>query len=203
VDRALQFEPNNDTARQLRAVMRMAEGDHAGAKDDLDACLVARCTWDEKARALRLAQRAIIYHAALGEHSAALADLEKSIAAAKTPERKLESQLAALVVALRAGDEVAQTRLSQQVKALHGDHWFGQLARHVTEGEPTREALRSRAYEPRRRCALELAAGLRAELSGRASDAVRIYADPDAPTGTQNLSCLIARVATKALRGSP
>jgi serine/threonine protein kinase/tetratricopeptide (TPR) repeat protein len=203
LDRTLQVEPSNDTARQLRAAMRMDDGDHAGAKDDLDACLVARCTWDEKARALRLAQRAIIYHAALGEHSAALRDLRASVAASRSPERKLESQLAALAVALRVADETVQKQLLEQVRALHGDNWFGRLARHITEGEPPLGELQGRAYEPRRRCALRLAAGLRAELGGHRGEARRLYAGDGRAIDMPNLSCRMAQAASKALHGTP
>jgi tetratricopeptide (TPR) repeat protein len=69
IDRVLSLDPADNYGRRMRAIILMAQGKHKAAKRDLDYCLENQCINDQSRRALRHAQRGVLYFAGLGQYS--------------------------------------------------------------------------------------------------------------------------------------
>src|SRR5690606_24910650 len=106
-------------------------------------------------RALRQAQRGVVYYAAIGEYEAALDDLDKAIAAQPRDVDGFIYRLAAFAVAVRAKDPHEQARRQQDLIDDHeeGNLWHNRVTRLLT-GEQNYDTLVEATLRPLERCAL-------------------------------------------------
>jgi tetratricopeptide (TPR) repeat protein len=200
IDRVLAFDPADNLARRMRAILLLEHGDAAGARRDLDYCLENQCINEQARRALRHAQRGVVLYAALGDHARALDDLDKALLAEPRGVDAFGYRLAAAVISQRAGDEAAVLRWLEELKRPSSERtlWYHRIAA-VLRGDERYEALEQALHQPLQLCTLHLAAGLLAERRGDPQSARLSYARGAALPAPQELSCVLAAQAERAL----
>ncbi len=205
IDRVLQLDPAENWARRMRASLFMDEGKYDEARRDLDYCLENQCIREESRRALRHAQRGVVYHAARREWDAALEDLRVALASRPRQVDAFTFQLAGYAIALRSGDAAEAGRWKAALAAMPAaDAWYAPLAERPSV--KTDEALSSwharhhaRLFQPLQRCAVGLTAGLLAEAEGDAAAALGYYRKAGETGDPYDLACLLAKQAIAAL----
>ncbi len=205
IDRVLSLDPEDNLARRLRAHMLMVDGNHEGAKRDLDYCLENQCINDESRRPLRHAQRGVVYYAELDRHDEAVGELEKALAGGPREVDAFQYRLAALAVSLRKGDHVAEKRwLEALTRMRRGDRllWYHRLV-DLLKGDVQPETLEAMIRSPEQRCALFLVAGLRAEQAGNAEAATAYFGRTQQLGVPDELPCILAKQAERALTAAP
>ncbi len=200
IDRVLSLDPADNYGRRMRAHILMQQSKPAAAKRDLDYCLENQCINDQSRRALRLAQRAVVYYAAIGEHRVALAELDKATSGQPHTVDTFTYELAALAVALRMGDATEVGRRERLVLDHHqlGRRWHNRAAR-ILDGEESYDDILARTLRPLERCVVALAGGIAAERSGNVPDAVANYRDAADAGNPHDLACVLAAQAVEAL----
>jgi len=201
VDKVLRLDPADNWARRVRASLLMAEHKHDAAKRDLDYCLENPCIREENRRALRHAQRGVVYFAALGRYADALLDIERALAARPRHVDAFLYRLAGLAISVRAGDDAsAQGWLTalQDAAVDGGDLWYHQLVR-LLSGHGDDRLLQKRLYPPQQRCALALVGGIVAERAGDVATAVDRYRTGQTVGRPHELSCMLAGQALEAM----
>lgn len=192
VDSVLRIDPANNWARRVRAQIYMLEGKHALAKRDLDYCLENECIRTYARDALRYGQRAIVYHAAVGDHAAALKDLQ---AALDSHPRRVDAviyRLEALAISLAARDFAAQKHWLAALEPSGRDLWHDRIIE-LVHGRATFAALATTAkrssYD---RCLLALAGGVAAELAHDGPTALERYRMAAAAQEPHYPACILA-----------
>jgi len=192
VDSVLRIAPANNWARRVRAHLYMLEGKHALAKRDLDYCLENECIRTYARDALRYGQRAIVYHAAVGDYAAALKDLQ---AALDSHPRRVDAvvyRLEALAVSLGARDFAAQERWLAALEPSGWSLWHDRIIE-LVHGRATFAAVAASAerssYD---RCLLALAGGVAAELAHDGPTALKRYRMAAAAHEPHYPACILA-----------
>ncbi len=201
IDRVLSLDPSDNYGRRMRANILMNQGKHKAAKRDLDYCLENQCIRDQSRRALRHAQRGVVYYAALGENDLALVDLDKALGAQPRDVDAFVYRLSALAVALRAQDSEEQSRRYQTLLAHHGkgDLWHHRVAR-MFMGEQAYDRLLEGSLRPLERCVVFLAGGIVLERAGDVPAAVATYRGAAEVGNPHDLACILASQAVEQLQ---
>jgi tetratricopeptide (TPR) repeat protein len=200
IERVLALDPADNLARRMRAHLLMKAGQHETAKRDLDYCLENQCIDDQARRALRYAQRAVVYYAALFAYGEALADLDKAVAAQPRSVDAFLYELAAVLIATRAGTEQEASRRLDALLEHHrkGTLWHNKVARILSGDEDFGEA-EKRTIRPLERCTVAVAGGLASERSGDRATAARRYASAAEMGSPHELPCILADLSAAAL----
>jgi tetratricopeptide (TPR) repeat protein len=200
IDRVLSLDPADNLARRMRAIIFMREGKKKAAKRDLDYCLENQCINDQSRRALRHAQRGVVYYAKMNEYAEALDDLDKALDAFPRESDAFVYRLAALAVATRAGDVPQQERRKQALIDQHqeGDLWYNRVARLFT-GEQAYLPLLESTLRPLEKCAISLAEGILRERAGEIPAALSAYRGAEKAGNPHDLACILANQAADAL----
>ena len=193
--RAIELDPDLGESRWLRAYLRLQQGDAPGAKADLDHCLEPRCEQGAKLEPMRRAARAVIYHAGLGDFAQAEAELGQAIARSRNPVERVELASYGLAVALRLGAPAAIEDWRARLDPTGVPPWEQGLVE-LLRGSKTHDELGRRAFVPARRCQLELAAGVRAELAGDSAAARERYRAGAGLPWVNVLACVLARTSS-------
>jgi tetratricopeptide (TPR) repeat protein len=201
IDRVLSLDPADNYGRRMRAVIFMKQGQHPAAKRDLDYCLENQCINDRARRALRHAQRAVVYFAARGEYEEALDDLAKALDANPRGVDAFGYHLAALAIAMRAGEsKESQEARFDTILREHGtgDLWHNRVTR-LLNGTQDYDELLANTRRPLEYCAVALAGGIKAERSGNVANAVSHYKRAHDVGNPHDLSCILAILASETL----
>lgn len=200
IDKVLSLDPADNYGRRMRATILMRQGKATAAKRDLDYCLENQCINDQARRALRHAQRGVVYFAALREHHAALDDLDKALYAHPRNVDAFTYELCALAIAMRAQDRGEQDRREQSLLEDHqkGHLWHNRVTR-LLSGDESYEDILSRTLRPLERCAVALAGGIASERSGNIPDALSNYRDAADAGNPHDLTCILAEQAVAEL----
>lgn len=198
LDRALAIDPSDDELRLLRAWLRVTEGDTSGARDDVERCRREGCVPNAGGDGPRLAQRALAFHAQLGNFAEALADLDEAFELTRRPIEQVQLALAASAFALRAGTPEAASAWLQRLPSKLALPWQDGLVR-VARGELAVSELVARTTLPERPCELGLAAAIAAELDGQARLAAGRYRDGARAPWFEQPACLAAHACARAL----
>ncbi len=192
VDSVLRIDPANNWARRVRAHIYMLEGKHALAKRDLDYCLENECIRTYARDALRYGQRAIIYHAAVGDYAAARTDLQ---AALDSHPRRVDGviyRLEALAVSLLARDFAAQKHWLAKLTPSGRDLWHDRIVE-LVQGRGSFEAVANETMRSSTdRCLLALAGGVAAELAHDGPEALDRYRLAAAAHEPHYPACILA-----------
>ena len=198
LDQAIVLDPGNDGARRQRANLRISMGDRPGAKSDLDHCIEQDCRRRQSRRALRWAQRGIVYYAQVGEFELALADLKRAIDSASKTASRIEYTVAAIALALRARQPEIAQRWVRRLDPAAAQPFHRQLVE-LVKGERLFDGLAARTHMLERRCEMFLAAGVYSELAGDLAAARTHYRTAGEVGRPNHPSCILAAVADEAL----
>jgi tetratricopeptide (TPR) repeat protein len=199
VDHVLRLDPHDNRARRVRAHLHMLAGRHDAAKRDLDFCLENECIRGYTRNALRYAQRAIVYHAALGDYDSALRDLQSALDSHPRREDSVAYRLEALAVSLRAGDLAAQDHWLEALAPSDRGLWHDRLMQMVHGRESYAAVVEAMDGSSQRRCLMALAGGVAAELAGDGSRAVDRYRTAAQAYEPHHLACILAGQAERFL----
>jgi tetratricopeptide (TPR) repeat protein len=199
VDHVLRLDPHDNRARRVRAHLHMLAGRHDAAKRDLDFCLENECIRGYTRNALRYAQRAIVYHAALGDYDSALRDLQSALDSHPRREDSVAYRLEALAVSLRAGDLSAQDHWLEALAPSDRGLWHDRLMQMVHGRESYAAVVEAMDGSSQRRCLMALAGGVAAELAGDGSRAVDRYRTAAQAYEPHHLACILAGQAERFL----
>jgi tetratricopeptide (TPR) repeat protein len=192
LDKALALEPMSADARAGRASALVAKGDRGAARALLDDLVEA-----QPGEPLAWSRRAIYFHAAVGDYSAAASDLEHAVALAGDTTTGVELRILHLFVLTRLDPARAKRALAALPRGS-GPHLTLQTARSLgdasLDGELAEAALGKHA-----RCLVDLARGIRHELAGERERAIESYRATERSSRYDAAACVLGAQGFSAL----
>lgn len=201
-DRLLSLDPGHAPARSLRARIRLARGDRAGAREEMDY-LVAK----KPSKHWSWAARAVFYHYAVKELAKADADLIKAetvmAEGKKRPPKNHSYRLIRAAVAFRSGEVRRIRPLLQGARLSKPLGRQDKLVLFLLGAFPSERLETLDPFDSWWRCRLHFYRGLEAEIDGRLEEARKEY---QAALSTREVSSLeygLAEINLTLLQPNP
>lgn len=192
LEKALSLEPMSADARAGKASALVAKGDRAGAKKELDALVDS-----QPGEPLAWAERAIYFHALVGDFASAERDLRQAVALAGPTTTGIELQIL-LAFATARVDPARSRKLLASLTPDSGSHLTLQIARSFTAKEPDPK-LADSALGKHARCLYTFAVGLRHELDGERDAALTAYREAERSSRYDDSACVLGALGADAL----